>query len=455
MMAQIHLQLVTWNIGSKSRKQRYPVIREFNAKCEHDIGFLQEIGLIEENAEKKCEFSQGKEYHYSQCSTSVYHAAIHVRKEIDGKSVTPEPPLTSESIASKCVPKRAPNTPQLAVRRAGFDESLDVDMIERRLMRSGITSRLHAVRLTIEDMASVIVVSFHSIRNRDGRGRADDQELQTYINLFFNLMCRLAQIENCSVIIGGDFNLEIQKWKEDVEQAFLGKVYVANVYQPAKDRDSIIDTFAVVYPKSKAAASVICELSLPTPDEKKEGFDHGLVTVSCTLIPGLHPLADKLQLPTLNKKRIHSNIDYLNAMYYQTSDTETELQAWQRADIAIKLINWLYIHLSGRKHDQINSILQHMYWSCEEHMRVIEGKLIDELSESKEVRSDMDFAHTMHMRCQKPLYKECAKCGSDHIVRLCHYLRTKKEKQDIHVIASLDIILNSMFSSLLGIQLSG
>ena len=132
-MAQILCQLVTWNIGTKPVKPRYPVICEFTARSKHHIGFLQEIHLIEENAEKKCKFLRGGNYHYSQCSSKPQHAAIHVRKENYEKSVCTCTPIPLFRYA-KYVPES-----EEADRRAGFDESLVLDdMHSRRRISSNI-----------------------------------------------------------------------------------------------------------------------------------------------------------------------------------------------------------------------------------------------------------------------------------------------------------------------------
>ena len=259
-------------------------------------------------------------------------------------------------------------------------------------------------------------MSFHSINNTEtgGVGVARKAEKQRYIKNFFNLMCRLAQIEECPVIIGGDFNLEIQKWKKDIERTFFGKVHVADVYQPAWDRDKIIDTFAVVYPGSIAATDRICELSTPIRYPKMKPFDHGPVIVSCTLKPGLHPLANELQLSLPNSKEVHSGIESIHEGFKHCQN-DTEL--WLQANEAIKCVNRLpqYLDSKQQEHVQtINRLLQRIYRLFEERMRVIEHKFIDELSESEEVRSDMDFAHMMHMYCQKPQYGMCQMCYGSH-----------------------------------------
>lgn len=435
-MAKISLKLVTWNVGCTSREKVYEAIHDH--RDEHQIGFLQEIHVQEKTAKKKCEFPQDGKYYYSQCSTHPYHAAIYARKEIDGKSVAAPgvPPLTPKSIEEKCVPKATKEDSdalKLADRETGFDESLVVeDMASRRLMKSDILERFHAVRLTIEGMGNLIAVSFHNFY------KTTAGERQSCIKLFFNLMCRLAQIEKCLVIIGGDFNLEIRKWKKNIEQAFFGKVYVANMYQPTPDRENAIDTFAVVYPGSIAVAPVICELTKPIPDTTKKGFDHGLVTVRCTLKPGFCRLASELQLSASEIKVIYVDMKNLHELFKRCQNSDTITKLWHNAHQAIKLTNkmseFLDIMKTTRREcdkiiDSLHSILQCMHHLFEEQMRVTEHKCIDALSESEEteeVRSDMTFAHKIYMCCQRPQYKQCTSCASDHIKRLCCRLQRMK-----------------------------
>ena len=131
---------------------------------------------------------------------------------------------------------------------------------DRKAMRSDIPKRAFARKLEVSQRGTnitVIVVSFHSVY------KVTNEEKKRYIRLFFNLMCRLAQIHKCLVLVGADFNLKVKDWKRDIERVFEGQVHVAETYQPTprRDCDNIIDTFAVVYPPGRK--TVECTLSEP------------------------------------------------------------------------------------------------------------------------------------------------------------------------------------------------
>ena len=174
-----------------------------------------------------------------------------------------------------------------ADRKAGFaDDIMVCDSNDRRLMRSDIPSRAFARKLEVTlngKKAPVIVVSFHSIYIRKSKER------KRYIKFFFNLMCRLAHVQQCPVLIGGDFNLPVGDWRKDIEQRFEDQVSVAEIYlptprrsRPGRSRDNIIDTFAVVHPLGHTCplgGRVTCTLSEPValypfPDLEGDSSDH-------------------------------------------------------------------------------------------------------------------------------------------------------------------------------------
>ena len=66
-------------------------------------------------------------------------------------------------------------------------------------------------------------------------------------------MCDLADRLGQTIIIGGDFNLSILDWKEKVEKEFPERVSAALYIGTPRRwvRDKLIDTFAIVQPKSK------------------------------------------------------------------------------------------------------------------------------------------------------------------------------------------------------------
>lgn len=69
---------------------------------------------------------------------------------------------------------------------------------------------------------------------------------------YFEEMCKFADAIKQTIIIGGDFNLPVLDWKEEVENMFPNRVSVAlYVGSPRRwDRDKLIDTFAVVQPSN-------------------------------------------------------------------------------------------------------------------------------------------------------------------------------------------------------------
>jgi hypothetical protein len=69
---------------------------------------------------------------------------------------------------------------------------------------------------------------------------------------YFGEMCKFADVLEQTIIIGGDFNLPVLDWKDEVEAKFQGLVSVA-LYVPIPrrwNRDRFIDTFAIVQPSN-------------------------------------------------------------------------------------------------------------------------------------------------------------------------------------------------------------
>ena len=100
-------------------------------------------------------------------------------------------------------------------------------------------------------------------------------------------MCRLAQVHECLVLVGGDFNLNMGDWKRDIERVFEDRVYVAETYQltPHRRGKDLIDTFAVVYPPGRR--KVECTLNTPTavypfPDDVRHDDDDEFKVVTFT-----------------------------------------------------------------------------------------------------------------------------------------------------------------------------
>ena len=216
-----------------------------------DVLLLQESTIKEDTARKRWGLSEN----YQQKENGKLRLGIDTTLSVKKmKSLSDQ--------KNKLVPERETDREDAlkkADKKAGFSDDIIVDDYkDRKLMRSDIPSRAFARKLEVSQNGTeitVIVVSFHSVYK--------DQNKKRYIKLFFNLMCRLAQIHECLVLVGADFNLNVGDWKRDIEGSFEDQVKVAKTYQPTPRRGSrkIIDTFAVVYPPGKR--KVECTFSRP------------------------------------------------------------------------------------------------------------------------------------------------------------------------------------------------
>ena len=138
------------------------------------------------------------------------------------------------------------------------------DHSEREVMRSQLPPRVCTRKLRVtqgENKATIIAASFYNVSKRSL------EEKKKYIRLFFNLMCRLAHVHQCMVLVGGSFNLHVGEWRKDVEGRFPNRVHVAGRYSPTpRHSQSITDTFAVVYPpRSRDTQRIKCWFSPPIP----------------------------------------------------------------------------------------------------------------------------------------------------------------------------------------------
>ena len=268
----ITLNLLTWNVGvsqqgaAKRRDALIPlVLKNIDMQGHPHVTMIQESTIQQHKAINRW----GLLENYQQ-----QQERKGLRLGIDATFNVLGMPSLSDQIDS-LVPKGATfeaDALEQADRSAGFADIMVGDSIDRRLMRSSIPSRAFARKLEVtqnETKATIIVVSFHSIHNQPNRRR--------YIYLFFNLMCRLAQVHQCPVLIGGDFNLHVGDWGRDIERGFWGRVRVAEIYPPTPRRrpNNIIDTFAVAHPP---VGGVTCTLNKPVavypfPDRVRGVFD--------------------------------------------------------------------------------------------------------------------------------------------------------------------------------------
>ena len=220
---------------------------------EPDVLLFQESPVRKRSARSKWGLSCNYEQQYERRDT--YQGIDTTLDLIDMDSL-------SEQI-DKLVPEGATDNEDASAeadRHHGFTGNIIVrDLNDRRQMRSDIPPRAFARKLQVSQNGTkikVIVVSFHSVY------RVTNDKKKQYIKLFFNLMCRLAQVHKRLVFVGADFNLNVGDWKRDIEESFED-VSVAEIYTPTtrRDRHNIIDSFAVVYPPGRR--KVECTLSQP------------------------------------------------------------------------------------------------------------------------------------------------------------------------------------------------
>ena len=325
------LSLLTWNVnksfprrvsqqGSANRRDTIiPLVLDHLDKQGHVV-LIQESTIKEDKAKSRWGMSTN---YQQQEERKGLHQGIDTTLDVMYM------PSLSDQIDS-LVPEGATDKADAlkqADRDAGFaDEIIVTTYNDRRLMRSNIAHRTFARKLEVTPEEAVIVISFHSIYKRANK---DD-----YIHLFFNLMCRLAQVHQCPVLIGGDFNLPVGDWRRDIERGFGGRVSVAEIYPPTPRRrsDNIIDTFAVAYPPGRR---ITCTLSKPVavypfPDRAGDGSDQfKVVEFSDSNKRNIKRLLPKTDQGITNWRKLWHDLDHdpvcvtvtLQFPYYLPRDT--------------------------------------------------------------------------------------------------------------------------------------
>ena len=123
-----------------------------------------------------------------------------------------------------------------------------------------------------------LLVSYHGEYNQMS---AKNRRIK--ISDFFKDMCRIADMHRMSVIIGGDFNLKVDEWRDLVMNENNGRVEVAVKYEMGprrKDKD-LLDTFAVVHPSPDIHCTT-CRLGTPRAIDLSDALQKRLVTISDT-----------------------------------------------------------------------------------------------------------------------------------------------------------------------------
>ena len=137
--------------------------------------------------------------------------------------------------------------------------------------------RYYGAQVSIDDgdvKHCFTLVSYHGHHNEEEtEGQMVKSKKIGKIKDFFNEMLHVAETHKMTVIIGGDFNLPLQKWKSEVEGIKEGRIEVANKYEVGELREGkeVIDTFAVVYPPHDIMHTR-CTLGQPKPLNQEEAL---------------------------------------------------------------------------------------------------------------------------------------------------------------------------------------
>ena len=128
---------------------------------------------------------------------------------------------------------------------------LHEDKLKDLGVKDELTKRMYGRNVTMrrkvgesEYVGNITVISYHAQYKTDDRKKKMIE--------CFQIMCNLADKLKQTIVIGGDFNLSVHDWKEEVEMKCQGRVSVA-LYVPSPRRwvpDKLLDTFAIVQPSS-------------------------------------------------------------------------------------------------------------------------------------------------------------------------------------------------------------
>ena len=105
-----------------------------------------------------------------------------------------------------------------------------------------------------------ILITFHGWYSK-----LKDEIKKEKLVKFIDEMRELAKNKKLVVIVGGDFNIAVIKWKIEIEKKYAGKVVVAPLYAGAPNRRhgrNVIDTFIAVYPDKN---DITCKFDTPIP----------------------------------------------------------------------------------------------------------------------------------------------------------------------------------------------
>ena len=213
-------EFVTWNYGPTGRK--FASIRDeivpklFDQIKREAFIFHQEVTVKDESARKK--FLPG------ECEKNYFYQS---RKE-NGRGSTRQ----AISFPYKFFPF--------------IFEECNV-RCERVMSDKATVGRYYSQLITVtrgEYGVSFVLVSLHAPHKVTGKKK--------HLKDFLKKMMEVADEEKVPVIVGGDFNYSVEKWRDKIIKESKGRVDVAPLYNgiPGRSRSTeIIDTFLVVYPE--------------------------------------------------------------------------------------------------------------------------------------------------------------------------------------------------------------
>ena len=216
------VELVTWNTNS-SGQGHISAIRDIlicivKEPIKHCITFFQEIKIGAEAMRKKWRIDNDCMIVMPPSDSGLREAAVST------------PPKRKRLIY---VPGEILNEPVL--KSTGVKEEF-----AKRMCGQQVT--LKKKKGKSEYTANITVVSYHAPYKISDK-------LEKILE-YFDEMCKFADTLNQTIIIGGDFNLSVLDWKDEVEDKFKDRVSVAlYVGTPRRwNQDKLKDTFAVVQP---------------------------------------------------------------------------------------------------------------------------------------------------------------------------------------------------------------
>ena len=220
--SQSSFEIVTWNTNSSAQEAYFSAIRDILIRTvkrpiEHCIILMQEVKLCGESVKNQWKFTN--------CEVAI-------------------PPIASGLREAAVVTPPGGKGLEYEVGEKLYDSKL-----KEKGVKDEFAERMCGQMVTLkkkqgesEYTARITIVSYHAQYKVSNK---KENMLE-----YFKEMCKFADDLKQTIIIGGDFNLPVLDWKDDVEEKFKDQVSVAwYVGTPRRwNRDKLIDTFAVVQP---------------------------------------------------------------------------------------------------------------------------------------------------------------------------------------------------------------